>query len=209
MANWIINPKAKVENQRRFSVVVLAANYYKSKNNGSKLLTGNTHQKFILRQLEQLERVSDDIVYVLGYDAEKIHDFTCKHTTVINELYETCNSLKNTILGLRATKYSDVIIIDGDHIYHSDYFKIDNTNWIGTYDDLEDICVTSTDNIVQNFSYGLTKGWSKITYLTPECAEYIRNMKINSRSSVMFDYEIYNKMIDKGHIFKDKRVECE
>jgi hypothetical protein len=161
--------------------------------------------KRIEKQLEHFSKIDTEIIFVLGFDSEKIYDYVSKYKVVHNDGFEQSNSLKNVMLGLRVCSNNEAIIINGNNIYSSHYFTAEHSCWGGITKTCHNIGVNVSETI-EHFNFGLKTGWSDIVYLNEHAVKYIKTQKFNDKTNVMFDFELYNKMIDNGIQFEPREV---
>jgi hypothetical protein len=59
------------------------------------------------------------------------------------------------------------------------------------------------NNHVSYFDYGLSKKWCQIAFISSHDFDKFKYYSINKDNAKLHTFEIFNKMIDHGHIFKN------
>lgn len=215
---FITTPK-KSDRVDPFSVIVLGASYsYREKSYGNKLLLKINGETILQKQLKVFQTLPDttEIIYVLGFEAEKIYESLCnKVKTIFNYDYENSGSLKNTLLGVRAATHNRILILHGDMLFTPDNISIPDisASWVGIQNvDTQEVGVGVDTGIVTGFNYGMPHKWSRLVYFNTEASIWLRRQKLNEKTQSAIDFELYNSMIDNNiilRVFETKTTEVE
>lgn len=145
-----------------------------------------------------------EIVLTIGYEADKIiKKMSSKIKLVENQLYETTNIVEEVRLALNVITNNKIIIIDGDLLFDKTLFnkiKFDHSFIIIDNEQLsqDEVGVIITNNIVENFSFGLPTKWSNIVYLLDKEISLLRNVVNDRKNSNLYLFEAINKIISNG-----------
>jgi len=153
---------------------------------------------------------SPEIITVVGYKAERvikkirgdvrIVENQMHHTTNASESIRLAfnNSSKSNFLFMHGDLYFNVSTLDVD--YGKSFIIVDNKNMISE----KEVGVTVCDQSASIFSYGLPTKWCQIAYITGKELKILQNIfnKFDERCKKMLSFEVLNKMISMGAVFK-------
>lgn len=151
------------------------------------------------------------IIYVYGFDSKKINHFfdSQKYKDVIriyNDKYEDLNYAYSLAL---ASEYmnKDFFILFGDAILKKEIFSDFMPNngsqiFINKKEKAKLGCVIDSNNIVQNISFDLENYITDMYYIHNTDNDVIRSLVNERKYNNCFVFEIINKMIDAGTVFK-------
>jgi hypothetical protein len=63
-------------------------------------------------------------------------------------------------------------------------------------------CIVNSRGNLENMMYDLPKKWSQIAYFQDKELEMLRSIVCNRKNRKMFMFEIINKIIEEGGLFK-------
>ena len=172
--------------------------------------------KYGQRILDRQVNLIDDyfknynLVIICGFEADKlIAEAPASAIKIENELYENTNVARSIGLGLRSIPSSHrLLLINGDLVF--------TKNMMGSmsYDsscllvsdkhmgDGEVGCIINKKGYLENLMYDLPMKWCQIAYFQGKELEELRNIACQRKNKKLFTFEIINKIIDKGGIFK-------
>lgn len=145
-----------------------------------------------------------EIILTIGYEADKIiKKISPKIKLVENQLYETTNIAEEVRLAINATTNNKILIIDGDLFFDKTLFnksKFDHSFIFVDNNQLSDdeVGITASNNIVENFSFGLSPKWSNIIYLLDKELALFRNIINDRKNSNLYLFEVINMIISSG-----------
>ena len=150
------------------------------------------------------------LVLVCGFEAEKlINNSPVNAVKVENELYEDTNVARSVGLGLRSIPNSGrVLFINGDLVFTEnavsaiDYSKSSIIVSEQQMSQGEVGCIINSRGNLENMMYDLPMKWGQIAYFQDKELEILRSVACNKKNRKLFMFEIINKVIEKGGIFK-------
>ena len=208
----------KKQTNKNTSFVILAGSQgRRTKNYGSKILIpykGRTNVETQIDTIRSAYGEKADIVLVTGFCAENVIDQVSNVRIVENHFYETTNTVESMRIGINACLEGSVFFIHGDLIFTSSFLNVPDTNQIyvpvDNHDRVDRSCVgLSTNNEkVLNFSYGLDTKWCQIVYFPGDAFVGIKH-KLNRCDKNLTSFEFLNKLIDDriniSYFTQDKR----
>lgn len=148
-----------------------------------------------------------EIIIVTGFGSDKVIKQFGNVKTVENHLFEETSALYSAGLGMRVASYSNTLILYGSMVFDEQVMNFDiyNDSLIITGPMKEDTVGVNIDekNNICYFDYGLTTKWSQIVYLSAPSSNLLKFYAVNKDYCKLHIFEILNKMIDAGHIFKN------
>jgi len=153
-----------------------------------------------------------NIIVAIGFQANKIRAyFRNKYPMrfVYNPNYETNNVLCSIALALESSMPSNLLILHGDIIFNVNTISALNGTSskilvlpTTTKDTTQEVGVVIQDNRVTNLSYGLSKTWGQMAYLTGDEAKHFESVAFNyEQYSNCFFHEGINEVINRGGVF--------
>jgi choline kinase len=151
-----------------------------------------------------------EVIGVFGVFIEKIiKKLNRKVRVVENQLHETTNSSESMRLGLNNCLYDSVLFIHGDIFFdeelikNADYSKSFLILDVNNDMDEKEVGVTINKKNVTVLSYGLSKKWCQICFLTGKELKIAKNIfsKFEKVDKKMLSFEILNKIIESGGSF--------
>jgi len=182
----------------------------KTKCLGAKSLLNILHVPLIDRQLDIINKTINkkDIVLVVGFEAEKVLNYTKKYNIirVENENYDKTNISRSISIGLKTLHCDSILIVYGDLFFNKElidlqYKKESFVICCNTMSENE-IGYIQNDNILENLFYDLPNKWAQIAYFVGDELKILEKIVHDRSNDVLFGYEIINKIIDKGGKFK-------
>lgn len=176
---------------------------------GCKPLLKLGYKRLIDYQLESINKLFNkkNIIVVSGFESEKVINYLDqKVINIENDRFELTNVVKSISIGLKACLSNSVIIIYGDlfftkqainHAYRNQSFVVLSK----TMKDNEVGC-TINNGILENMFYELPKKWGQIVYFTGKELLLLKKIVHKKEYEKSYGYEIINKVIDMGGIFK-------
>ena len=165
------------------------------------------HQICTLRECFE----TPEIITVVGCKAEKVIKKIRGNVRIVeNQLYETTNTSESIRLAFNNSLKGNFLFIHGDLYFNTstlrsiDYSKsfviVDNKKMIHD----KEVGLTIYNNAATIFSYGLPTKWCQIAYITGRELKILKNIfnKFDTTHKKMLSFEILNKMISMGAIFK-------
>ena len=119
-------------------------------------------------------------------------------------MHEVTNVARSVGMALRATKASEVIIINGDLVFNKialtglDYSTSCTSANEGDYMDGEVGCIVDENDNVANMMYDLDLKWNQIIYLRGRELNLFKKEVWRANHKKYFLFEILNKVISKG-----------
>jgi CTP:phosphocholine cytidylyltransferase-like protein len=200
----------KVKNNQIGIIILGAGCSSRTKYIGNKSLVNIKNVTLIDRQLDILNKTFNkkDIILVTGFEAEKVLNYTKNYNIIKieNENYDKTNISRSIAIGLRACNNDSILLIYGDLFFNKELLNIPYKKesfliCCNTMTDNEVGC-TINKNIVENVFYDLPNKWAQISYFTGNELELLKKIVYDRNNDRLFGYEIINKIIDKGGIFK-------
>jgi choline kinase len=156
-----------------------------------------------------------EIFVVVGYQADKIrdslHDYPIRF--IHNPIYESTNVAFSIGLALQASTSRDALIVYGDLYFNKEAIShISDGNSKILVDTARNFSqeevgfVTDEHNRVTNFSYGLSRKWAQIAYLTDWELDLFKSICYNVDAGRWFGYEALNETIEKGGRLETQEV---
>ena len=154
---------------------------------------------------------SPEIITVVGCRAERVIKKVRGNVRIVeNQLYETTNTSESIRLAFNNSLKSNFLFMHGDLYFNSHTLKnvdydrsfviVDNKNMIGS----KEVGLTIHNGSATIFSYGLPTKWCQIAYITGKEYKILKSIfnKFDSTHKKMLSFEILNKMISMGAVFK-------
>lgn len=152
-----------------------------------------------------------EIIVVVGCRADKVIKKIRGDIRIIeNQIYEVTNTSESMRLAFNNSLKGNFLFMHGDLYFNThtlrdvDYSKsfvvVDNKDMI--YD--KEVGVTVYNGTATIFSYGLPTKWCQIAYVTGRELKILKHIfnKFDTTSKKMLSFEILNKMISMGAIFR-------
>ena len=152
-----------------------------------------------------------EIIAVVGCKAEKVIKKIRGSVRIVeNQIYETTNTSESMRLAFNNSLKSSFLFMHGDLYFNTstlsdiDYSKsfviVDTKKMISD----KEVGLTVCNNIATIFSYGLPTKWCQMAYITGKELKILKNIfnKFDITQKKMLSFEILNKMISMGAIFK-------
>lgn len=147
-----------------------------------------------------------EITLIVGFEAERIIKNVPSNIKIIkNSKFRTTNVAHSLQMGLRQTKYDNVLIVYGDLIFQKDlftrfncaepYLLYDNKSHLKN----EEVGMISTKGETVLLDYGFKSKWCQIAYLTKQAKASFLDQHDSDR---LFGFEIINKTIQTGIKYK-------
>lgn len=201
-------------NMSRLSIIIPAAGSgQRMKSYGPKaLLPLGNGETLIRRQVNIVHRLypEAEIIVVLGYAAEKIRKELPKFVKIVyNNSFDYTNVAYSISLGIKSTPLaSAVLIIYGDLVFTdnvitdiSDKHSLVITDQYHRFKDTE-VGLTTVDNHVTIFSYGLPIKWAQISLLRGYELELFQQFTGNEKKNKMFGFEALNYIIEQHGVLR-------
>jgi hypothetical protein len=152
---------------------------------------------------------SANIIYVYGFESKKFINFINKHSYALELLYNDKYETNNQTFSLSLAKNflnNDCFIIFGDNILKKTMFNKFNTKlgsqiFISSGLDSNIGCIIH-NNAIENISFDLDNKLTNIYYVNQVTASRISDLISDQKYHNSFIFEIINKIIDTGTIFK-------
>jgi choline kinase len=169
-------------------------------------------QNILQRQLSIIDQtlVDYNLVLICGFEAEKM--ISCSPPNAIkveNELYEDTNVARSVAIGLRSIPNCNrLLLINGDLVFSEntiDSIDYNRSSVLVSDDCMSDSevgCIVNSRGNLENMMYDLPKKWSQIAYFQDKELEMLRSIVCNRKNRKMFMFEIINKIIEEGGLFK-------
>lgn len=154
---------------------------------------------------------SPEIITVVGYRADKIAKKMRGSVRIVeNQIHETTNTSESMRLAFNNSIKNNFLFMHGDLYFNPqtlkniDYSKsfviVDNKNMM----DNKEVGLTIAGGNATIFSYGLKTKWCQIAYITGREIKILKNIfnKFDSTHKKMLSFEVLNKMISMGAVFK-------
>jgi CTP:phosphocholine cytidylyltransferase-like protein len=152
-----------------------------------------------------------EIIAVVGCKAEKVIKKIRGNVRIVeNQIYETTNTSESIRLAFNNSLKGNFLFMHGDLYFNAptlnniDYAKsfviVDTKKMIHD----KEVGLTVCNNAATIFSYGLPTKWCQIAYVTGKELKILKNIfnKFDITQKKMLSFEILNKMISMGAIFK-------
>ena len=169
-------------------------------------------QNILQRQLSIMDEtlVSYNLILICGFEAEKmISSSPAGAIKVENELYEDTNIARSVAIGLRSIPNCDrLLLVNGDLVFSKnaissiDYSRSSILASNDYMSDNEVGCIVNSRGNLENMMYDLPKKWAQIAYFQDKELDMLRSIACNRKNRKMFMFEIINKIIEEGGIFK-------
>ena len=153
-----------------------------------------------------------EIIVATGFEADRVIESTPKEVRIVeNQLYDKTNIVESIRLSLNNAVNNDVIIINGDLIFN--VFTLQNITKRGSCALIDtqsrfsknEIGVTTNEDGVIHFSYGLSTKWAQIVYLTNKELSLFKTFCNDRENNTKHTFEILNMVIENGgHILADE-----
>lgn len=155
------------------------------------------------------ERQIHQIILVAGHGASRVFEHVPNNLIKVeNERYENTNIARSLSIGLRACTSNRILIIYGDLVFNEQALKTTcrDKSWLltGNLQCMTDdeVGCTSSNEIAQYLSYNIPTKWGQIAYFTGKELTLLKQILWETSSDMMYGFEIINKIINKGGIFK-------
>jgi len=152
-----------------------------------------------------------EIITVVGCRADRIIKKMRGSVRIVeNQIHDKTNTSESMRLAFNNSIKNNFLFIHGDLYFNAstlknvDYDKsfviIDNKKMITE----KEVGLTIFNNRATIFSYGLPTKWCQIAYITGKELKILRNIfnKFDTTQKKMLSFEILNKMISMGAVFK-------
>ncbi len=152
-----------------------------------------------------------EIVTVVGCKAEKIIKKMRGNIRIVeNQIHAQTNTSESMRLAFNNSMKNNFLFMHGDLYFNAstlkdvDYDKsfviVDNKNMITE----KEVGLTIHNNNATIFSYGLPTKWCQIAYITGKEFKILKNIfnKFDDTQKKMLSFEVLNKMIALGAVFK-------
>tara|TARA_R110000751_G_scaffold214454_1_gene317923 strand:- start:1214 stop:1933 length:720 start_codon:yes stop_codon:yes gene_type:complete len=169
-------------------------------------------ERILDRQVSIIDDYFNDysLVIICGFEADKlISEAPANAIKVENELYENTNVARSIGLGLRSIPSSDrLLLINGDLVFTKNIMSSMSydRSCIFVSDkhmgDGEVGCIINNKGYLENLMYDLPMKWCQIAYFQGKELEELRNIACQRKNKKLFTFEIINKIIDEGGMFK-------
>lgn len=195
-------------------IILGAGTGRRMRNYGSKSLLRYKSKKVIEHQTSCIRSYSksSDIIFVTGFESDKIVKESPDCRLIENQLFETTNTVESIRLAVNASLLSNIYLIHGDIIFSRTAISIpDRTKaFIGMNSNGKinpgKVGISHQDNKLLSLSYGLTDKWSQITYIP---AQYFSTLKsqVNKASKNLSTYELINILTESFdfYMFENKK----
>tara|TARA_R110000824_G_scaffold128568_4_gene289508 strand:- start:22211 stop:22894 length:684 start_codon:yes stop_codon:yes gene_type:complete len=197
-----------IKNKKITVIIPSAGVGRRMKSYGPKCLIELSHEHTILdRQIEIIKSTfpSPEIIIVCGFESDKVISKAPEECMKLeNELHEVTNVARSVGMALRATKASEVIIINGDLVFNKialtslDYSTSCTSANKDERMDGEVGCIVDENDNVANMMYDLDLKWNQIIYLTGTELSLFKKEVWRTKHKKYFLFEILNKVISKG-----------
>jgi choline kinase len=151
-----------------------------------------------------------EIITVVGYEAERVIRKVRGDIRIVeNQIHDRTNASESMRLAFNNSGKTNFLFMHGDLYFniptlHVDYSKsfiiVDNKSMIFE----KEVGVTVCDEEASILSYGLPTKWCQIAYITGKELKILQSVfnKFDDRSKKMLSFEVLNKMISMGAVFK-------
>lgn len=152
-----------------------------------------------------------EIITVVGYKADKITKKMRGDVRIVeNQIHDTTNTSESMRLAFNNSMKNNFLFMHGDLYFNPqtlkniDYGKsfviVDSKNMM----DGKEVGLTIANGNATIFSYGLKTKWCQIAYITGREIKILKNIfnKFDTTQKKMLSFEVLNKMISMGAIFK-------
>lgn len=151
------------------------------------------------------------IIYVYGFDSKKINHFfdNKQYKDVIkiyNHRYEDLNYAHSLSLACEYMQ-KDFFVLFGDTLFKKEIFNDFTSNigsqvYINKKEKTKLGCIVDKNNIVHNISFDLDNYISDMYYIHQKDSHMMKSLISESKHNNYFIFEIINKMIDAGSVFR-------
>lgn len=151
-----------------------------------------------------------EIITVVGCRAQKVIKKIRRSVRIVeNQMHNTTNASESMRLAFNNSTKSNFLFMHGDLYFNKftidvDYSKsfiiVDNLNMISE----KEVGVTVCNGAATILSYGLSTKWCQIVYITGKELKILQNIfsKFDDTYKKMLSFEILNKMISMGAVFR-------
>lgn len=158
------------------------------------------------------------IIYISGFESKKFLSFLKKFG------YNDVISINNSEFNIKNQAYSlnlarsfigkDCFIILGSNILNKNIFTNFNKNYgsqifISKNKNKNQIGCIINNNLVENLSFDLDNHVQNIYYLNYTATDSLKNLLFNAKNHNNFIFELINKLIDSGQIFRPYYIKNE
>ena len=169
-------------------------------------------QRIIDRQLYLIDSYFEEynIVLVCGFEADKLMENSPDNIIKVeNESYDSTNVARSIGIGLRSLPSTErVLIINGDLVFTENAItsmKYDTSCVFISNDSMDDGevgCIVNSRGNLEHLMYDLPTKWCQIVYLQGKELSEMKKIVWSRRNKKMFTFEVINKIIERGGIFK-------
>lgn len=167
----------------------------------------------IEHQLSTIRNIFDnpEIIAVVGCKSEKVIKKIRGDVRIVeNQIHDTTNASESIRLAFNNSLKENLLFMHGDLYFNTetlknaDYAKsfvvIDNKNMISE----KEVGLTVCKDAATIFSYGLPTKWCQMAYIAGKELKILKTIfnKFDHTHKKMLSFEILNKMISMGAIFK-------
>ena len=209
----ITNIKKSFINMEDTAVAILSAGIgsrIRSHEPRSLIKVGDT--TLIEHQISTIEKLFDspEIITVVGCQAPRVIKKLRGDVRIVeNQIHEETNVSESMRLAFNNSTRANFLFMHGDLFfnretldvnYSKSFIIVDNGGMISD----KEVGVTVCKDVASIFSYGLPTKWCQIAYVTGKELKILKNIfnKFDSTHKKMLSFEILNKMISMGAIFK-------
>ena len=188
-------------------IILSAGTGRRTKNYGNKSLIEYENKRVIDHQINTIKSAygnSAEIILVTGFDSHKVISQIDDLRIVENNSFEQHNILESMRIGINTCLESNIFFIHGDIIFSESFIKPPNQDHIyvpvDTKSKLDRKCigVTTTQEKVTNFSYGLYDKWAQIVFFPKHLFKDLKT-KLNKLDKNLCSFELMNYLIKKGY----------
>lgn len=160
-------------------------------------------------QIDTLLRVfpKAELFLIIGHESEKVIKKIYKRYRVrfiTNDLHQVTNTVYGLSLAIQASHRSSLLVIHGNVLFDDKIgLNLNQTQIItGGLIKSNSVGIFNHEGFVTGFSYSFKDKWSKIALLCNREFEDFAQLSFDHSFHNLFDYELYNKCIEKGGQFK-------
>lgn len=210
MSSSYIAPTRRKPTPTNISVILPSAGPgRRMRSYGAKGLIQLNDTNVINRQITLIKEKwpESEIIVITGFQSDKVLKSIENRNvkSVENHIFEETSVLYSIGLALRVVTYTNVLILYGDLVFEKTILDLPLTSTsvitgnmpndsVGTNIDGEYIC---------HFEYGIPNKWCQIAFIDDSGFTSLKKHATNKDNFKLHTFEIFNKMIDEGHKFKN------
>jgi choline kinase len=153
---------------------------------------------------------SPEIITVVGCNAEKVIKKIRGDVRIVeNQIHDTTNTSESMRLAFNNSSKSNFLFMHGDLLfniptlnvdYGRSFIIVDNKNMISE----KEVGVTVCNGEASILSHGLPTKWCQIAFITGKELKILQNIfnRFDERCKKMLSFEVLNRMISTGAVFK-------